>query len=209
MTTFRRMNLRIAAEINRQDLGPEIRDAITSAIDEYRNEGFTWNEARAAFTTSAGQEYYTVGSNNLPTDIQFVQSMLLTVNGSTYPVTHRNFWEIDELQINDSYQGYPQDWAWHGNAVRFYPTPNSAFAVEVAYVQDVSADAVTSGAGWFTRGERMIRAKAKSLLYLHLDNLFSPQKAAAFSTDAEKEFRRLKGEANNLQASGHIVPRYL
>ena len=211
MATLRKMELRIAAEIDRNDLGPHIRDSIQSAIDVYRDESFLWNEERTEWTTSAGQEYYTVGttpaSSTIPTDIQWVQHLMVRINGESYPVKHRNFWDIDTLQVNGNYTGYPDYWCWHKNAFRLYPIPSSAFAVEMAYVKDLSADSgPTAGEDWYTRGELMIRSKAKSLLYEHVRSILDNAEAAKFDAIAQREYRRLKGEADHMQASGNFAP---
>jgi hypothetical protein len=200
------MELRIAAEIDRQDLAPEIRDSIQTSIDTYRNESFLWNEQRTEWTTSAGQEYYTAGTDNVPTDIQWVQNMMVRVNGESYPVPHLNFWEIDNIQTNDNYRGYPEFWAWHNNAFRLYPIASGAFPVEMAYVRDLSADSgPTAGEAWYTRGELMVRAKAKSLLYAHVKQILDPNLSGFYDGIAQQEFNRVKGEADRMQASGRFT----
>ena len=205
------MELRIAAEIDRQDLGPEIRDAIHTSIQTYRDTSFRWNETRTEWSTSAGQEYYTVGTvvgtNTIPTDIQWVQNLKVRVNGESYDVPHRNFWEIDHDRVNSTYQGYPEYWAWHKNAFRLYPIPSAVFAMEMAYVQDLSADSgPTAGEDWYARGELMVRCKAKSLLYAHVRQIMDLTMHQFYETQAEREYRRVKGENDRLQSSGHIQP---
>jgi len=158
------MELRIAAEIDRADMGVEIRDSIQTAIDTYRNESFRWNEQRAEWTTTAGQEYYTVGTTpgtaTVPTDIQWVQTLKVRVNGQTFDVHHRNFWEIDHDQVDNNLTGYPASWAWHNDAFRLYPIPQAAYAMEMAYVRDLSADSgPTAAEDWYMHGELMVRSK--------------------------------------------------
>lgn len=203
------MELRIAAEMDLGDHLVEVRDAIHTAIDTYRNEAFLWNETRSEWTTSAGQTYYTAGESvadgAVPSDIQWVQDMKVRVSGNTYQVQHRNFWELNQDQVSTDDTGDPRYWSWHGNAIRLYPTPDAAYPIEFAYIRDVSADSgPTAGESWFTRGELMIRSKAKSLLHAHVKQLLDPNESMRYEGLARQEFRRIKGEYDRLTSTDRL-----
>src|SRR6266542_1324501 len=100
---------RIKDEIRRPDLGPQIKNAIQSAVKHYEATQFFFNEARAVCTTVRGQAYY-----ELPTDFVYVvgqEALQITVSSR---VRDMDLVPWDYLQQVDSEAstGVPDQWSY-------------------------------------------------------------------------------------------------
>lgn len=133
----------IANYLSRSDLSSEIGDAINRAIDHYEPVRFWFNEGTGTFSTVASQQSYTSTDTSI-TDIAKIDAIQCTVNGSKYTLTPRTYnWIIDVNTSSTTTTGQPCDWAFYGEKIWFYPTPDTAYTITLSYQNsyaDLSAD---------------------------------------------------------------------
>jgi hypothetical protein len=197
MTALADLYSRIATEIDRTDSTTAIQNAVTTAIKAYKFTRLAFNEVSDTLTTIDGtSEYSTV--EGLPADILEIDTARITVNSNRYllePVPHSL---IELLDTSPTYTGRPTQYAWFGEYVRLYPTPDAAYAIVLRYLADTAEET------WATRAEGLIRCRAKRELYTHL--LWDYEATQAMAQAEGVELRALVREARLKQASGRLVP---
>lgn len=160
------MQTRIANELVRTDLTAEIQSAIQDAMTHYEGHRFWFNEQRATAVTVTGQEFYP-----LPTDFIDLDSLVLTENSNLRLLEPRTMLDMDNIRRATTERGRPETWALYQEQFRLYPIPDAAYTLTVAYLRRLPAlSAVTDTNAWMTRGEMLIRARAKKELYEHVMN---------------------------------------
>ena len=172
MPSFATMEARIIAELQRSDLATFVDDAINDAINHYTRYRFWFNETSATQNTASGTAVYA-----WPTDFVMLDSLVITVSGTTYPLRQVSPREIDEWNSTTS-TGVPTCFAEYKSQFRLYPTPNATLTLTQYYVKSFTA--LTTGSAssnvWTTEAEELIRTRAKKLLagmYLNDLNLAS------------------------------------
>lgn len=206
MTTYGTMQTRIANEIARTDLTNEIKDAIQSAIAHHSNERFWFNDVRGkTFSTVAEQRAY--GSTALA-DIPTMARIddIVQVQGSTVrqldPVSPL---ELELLQSPATANGKPASFTWIEDEIHLWPTPNAVYLTRlfgISRLSTLSADADTNA--WMTYGERLIRAKAKMILFSDVIFDFGPRYQAAMA-DEDSALSKLLSETEARMPTGRIV----
>jgi hypothetical protein len=199
---------KIADEIARPDLASQIADKITEAIAAYQQERFFFSETRdLTFNTAQGQEFYTATDNAAIPTLQAFDYIILYLGGIPWPVTRRTSIEIEVLNQNGLVQGQPYNWDYFNQQIRFGPVPDGVYEIRLAAHQTVGPPATddTPGNPWMSgNAERLIRARAKYELYLHvIRNMERAQSMAAAVTEA---FDVLKGQTNRLVGLGVMAP---
>jgi hypothetical protein len=160
--TLGQLKARIADELARGDLAPQIALAIDDAITEAATSRFWFNEVRGlTFSTIAGQEFY--GSEDIAA-LTEIDSLWITISGGRRNMREANTAEIDGLVQGSAISGEPYRYARYGGNLRFYPTPGQAYAVTVDGVSKLSAFSGDDDSNAWTdtaAGERLIRAIVK------------------------------------------------
>lgn len=197
MGTLLELKNRIARETLRSDLTTDIASAIGDAVAEYKGRRFAFNQAQSTFSTTAGTEYY--GSGTIPTGIAQIDSIRITAGGRTTPIDPQPFALLEGISSVSSAQGRPRMWAWYAEQIRFYPVPDDAYTITVSFLQQIDQPAADGDSNcWTTEAEELIRQAAKKRLYFDL--LKNPQAGAIAEQAEARQFRRLKREANQLDA---------
>ncbi len=154
------MESRIIAELHRDDVAAVVDDYINDAINHYTRHRFWFNETSATQNTSSGTATYA-----WPTDFVMLDSLVITVSGTTYPLRQVSPREIDEWNSTSS-MGVPTVFASYKSQFRLYPTPNATLTLTQYYVKSFTA--LTTGSAssnvWTTEAEELIRTRAKKLL---------------------------------------------
>lgn len=215
------MKARIARELRRSDLTTQIGDAITDAIRVYQKQRFRFSEsiptAPVTFMTVPGQAVYDVATQaNIKTLFAF-DYVLMLVGGVEWPLGR---WQPEQLRYYNSgntMQGQPSWYAYEGNELMLAPVPTNAWQVTIGghfRVPEPQDDAEKDNP-WMTDAERLIRARAKYEIAVHVTR--NPTMAVAMSPDppalnggttgaAYREWKALKGEANRVTGTGRIRP---
>jgi hypothetical protein len=154
MATLAELRDRIADELARPDLGPQIARAVTSAIRHYRRRQFNFNEGRTVVMTTPDTEFYRLD------DMRRVDTIQRQAGG--FPLRRVSAEAIEYLQTGQVV-GEPTDWSWHGNVLRFYPRPNAIYALAVLgqTLEEPPSDPAYAG-GWVNDAEELIRHRAKA-----------------------------------------------
>lgn len=212
MSTLGIMKTRIADELTRDDLSSQIALAITSAIQQYEGERFTFNEKRYLLPTVAGTEYYAFTSltqtdgSALGTGetLLEIDSMALSLNNDLYRLSERSQQWMDAHGAGST-RGQPYDYAVFSDRVRLYPIPGAVYSIIIsglARLPTLSADGDTSG--WMTDGEALIRSEAKAILYR--DVLHDKEGLEYAALAAGNAMASLKRKASAKVATGRIAP---
>lgn len=210
--TLGAMKVRIANEINRGDLGPEIASAIRDAIDYWAVERYFFNEKRSAtFSTTQDQDSYDVNDFNDILNVVKIDYVLCLDAAHTYTLIPCFPQRIDEaIQASGYASGLPCEFSFYEQILRFYPVPADAYDIRIAYhravpapVQDSEADNV-----WMTTAERLIRSQAKAELYRHVEDIADNDKAMKYAALAEEAANALTRRTTKMTqiGAGRVVP---
>lgn len=214
--TLGAMKVRIANEINRGDLDPEIADAINAAIDYWSGERYFFNETRdTTFQTIADQDSYGINEfNDILNVIKIDYMMCITgglPDGQSYDIVPRFPRTIERsIQSGAPSRGIPSEYTFYNQTIRLYPVPSSPFDVRIAYQRSIPAPVQNdeTGNAWMTVAERMIRAQAKAELYKHVEALVDDGKAAKYATLADDESAVLSRKTTKMTqvGGGRVLP---
>ena len=167
MSTYGTMIDRIAAELERSDLGSSsspgvIGSHINDAIRQHkaRNWWFLQEPTGTAktSTTTASNSYVALYSGLIQLD-----SLRITIGGQKFPVDPVGFMEMEALHDGNDNTGQPWVYARYGDRIRLYPTPNDAYTLTWSGLFEDSTTLAASGDtnDWMTTGELLIRHTAR------------------------------------------------
>lgn len=207
MATYADLQARIARELHRTDLTSDIQSAIKSAIDFYASQRFHWNEKRWSLTTIGGTKFYgqsTPAPGTLPSDILEIDSITVTANSRIYQLDRMSYTDMDAIDAGTTpLAGYPRLWAWYGDQIRLYPTPNQAYVMTISgqysYPELSSA---TDSTPWTNQAEELIRCRAKRDIYAHI--IQDDEAAIRMDGREQRALRSIKAQTNKLISSGRI-----
>lgn len=219
--TLALLKARIADELARSDLTSQIADAINDAILIYQSERLRFNEtlplAPVTFATVAGTSFY--DATSVPTlqtlfKFDYINVLIGNTLQELFRDTPQNIRML--LQVPGTQNGQPTSFALEGETLLLYPTPNQAWtltlAAHFAYAAPAADD--TANNRWMTDGERLIRARAKYEIAVHVTRNDKMARAMSpFEPEdgrdpgaAYAELKRLKGIANRYTGTGIIRP---
>lgn len=194
------LKTRIADEMARADLAPQIALAITDAILEASTHRFWFNEVDGyTFNLTAGQATYVSADIDGLIDID---NLYLTINGNQrrklYPISKER---LDHLLDGTPPQGEPYAYARYNNDLTFYPTPQQAYAVTIdgSSVGATLANDTDSNV-WTTHGERYIRSLAKRNVWAEV--IRNPDEAQASDALAVRFRDELMSQTYDRVATG-------
>lgn len=218
MSTFGVMQADIADELNKTNLGPQIKRAICTAMRRYRDRRLKFNYSSSTFTSSDGQALYPLPSGYIGDD------MVEVLDGSYRDtLTKRDYSWMVEQDNHDSHKSEPRTYAIiDGDNMRLFPTPdatantasgNYTFLVH-AHV-DLNApgasDAITICASdsvsnsWMTDGYDLIILEAKMWIYTNvLRGPEAKQEAAFLAPERDRALKTLIREYQRAVASGQM-----
>jgi hypothetical protein len=159
---------RIADELARADLEPQIALAITDAIEEASTHRFWFMETRGlTINLSAGVAYYAAADM---ADLIEIDRLVLVTSGQNRTLRVMSDDEVDLLNDGTAPRGEPYAYSRYGEQLTLYPIPNKAYVIRI--------DGLTKGQVWAdgdssfwtdpSKGERYIRALAKREILGHV-----------------------------------------
>lgn len=173
MSTLGAMIDRIDRDLRKNTtINTEIKTAILSAIDDYKDEDFWFLEGKQTASTVANQETYAIDSTHIEVD-----SLTITVSSNEYPLILRTFDWYREVNTNPTTTvGIPTDYAVHQGLYYLYPTPNAVYTL-TWYGHEIltTLSATTDTNAWMTDAERLIRSRA--MYYVYANVLQDPGRA--------------------------------
>lgn len=209
MSTLSTMKSRIADELARSDLTSQIADAIASAIERYQPDRFWFNESRAVtLTTSAGQSDYTTLSGDVTStaNLYSIDYMLLVIGNQSNCLCRMEPERIEYLLGNGPNNNRPSDFAYYNQTIRLYPPPSDAWTVRIGghILKTAPASDSETGNVWMVEAERLIRARAKYELALHV--LRDAEMATAMAAAVSESYDQLKRRTAAQTGTGLIRP---
>ena len=152
MATYKDLQDRIALDyLNRMTLVPEVKRAIQNCIKTYECNRYWFNEGSTAIATTAAQGYAAV-----PSDFIELDRLNLTYAGQTMPLSRWEDWDIQDANIGLA-TGVPVAFSYKFDRFNFFPTPDSAYTLNVYYLKTLptlSADADTNA--WTNEAANLI-----------------------------------------------------
>lgn len=166
MSTYGTMIDRIAAELERSDIGSAgtpgvIGTHINDAIRQYKAKNWWFlqepTSAAKTNTTTASSSYLAY-----PTGLIQIDTLQVTVSGQLNrlaPVTHD---EMESLHEGTTSEGEPWRYTNYGSRVRLYPTPDQIYTITwTGLVEETALSTSTDTNDWMTTGELLIRNHAR------------------------------------------------
>lgn len=164
MPTYGEVQQRVTLDcLNRIDLIPETKRAIQSVIRKYEKQRFWFNETATSVACSAGQAFITV-----PSDFLAIQEVRVTLNSDRVRINDLALVDLKD-QNDSSATGRPIWYCHFGESLLLAPIPDSAYPVEVTYLQKLpalSADSDTNS--WLSAMEDAIVFGAASIVATHI-----------------------------------------
>jgi hypothetical protein len=161
MVTFATQKTRIADEMVRSDIASGgAREALLEkhyqdAVEYYANRKFWFNSILTTAATTAG-----VATVSIPATVQTVERVTLPVYD--LELLERTVMDIPE----DDVSGPPRLYSYYNDALRFWPTPDAAYTLNIYGVAKVAAPANgTDDNIWTNEAAPIIRAHTKATLY--------------------------------------------
>ena len=184
MTTLGIMKERIASELRRDDLSSatefrvlaavsDIHDAIHTAIAEYQNEQFWFQQKRdiLTFNTVAEQWQYTSADAAAIARVAKIEWVKITIATFVTSLIFRHAEGIENTNTGaGALSSQPRFYGWYADSLLIEPIPDAAYAVRVGGMFNMTAPASDSEASnpWMVYAERLIRSRAKAELYEHV-----------------------------------------
>jgi len=222
MSDFGTMQADIADELNKTNLGPQIRRTICASMHKYRNKRFKFNKASSTFTSSDGQALYPLADG-------FIGDELVEMLEGNFKdvLTKRDYAWVADHDNHRSYKSEPRVYAIiDGSNLRLFPVPNNAantasgdYPMLMHYHKDLNApgisgaisrsatDAVTNA--WMVDGYDLIRLEAKIRIYLDvLRGKESANEATKLIKLRDDALSSLNKEYQQAIASGSVQPYF-
>lgn len=163
MTTYATLRTRIADELVNDGAitTAQINYTIQDTIKSYECRPWWWNQKTGTLATVAAREYYSSADLADIPDIVQIVSAKVTVDSLKRSLIAVDFITIDDAQ-DGSVTGVPETFSVFKENLRFYPIPDDAYTVTLAYVYRLTALSDDSDSNaWTTDAEELIRQGAK------------------------------------------------
>jgi len=157
----------------------DARNAVLDAIESFEREQLWFNDMRyfggmgnspTDLMTKLGQEFYSYQDLPMLTNMPHIRQIMVLAFGNRYPLRLRTQQWIDLQSISMTWAGLPTDWCWVGNSIRIYPSPSAGY--DLILEGTVRFPPLINDSDynpWTNRGEQLIRAEAKRLLFRNIN----------------------------------------
>jgi len=207
----------IREELRRSGMDNAIKRGIGAAVLFHRDKRFAWNEANFSFTTTASQPDYDSSDNSAIGRLATIDVMKVVT-----PETYLNPRTIEYIRsLLDRPTGTPADFAYFAQAITLSPTPSSTLTINIDGVlelydanqsstnQIISRDNILTipdgySTAWFGAGYEIIKAWAKSYIYLH--HLRNVDQSAAQGSASQTLRDDQIAQIGRLGGSGFVTP---
>ena len=192
----------IMDDLDRPDLEPQIRRAVSAAVRRYQPDRFGFNEGFATFLIIPGADVY--GSGDAPAIPGFmaIDSAVLVDDDQTWPLKR-----IDEAQVealdDPGSASRPVAYSLLAKTLRLWPIPSEVWTIRL--MGHLSLDLPPGDddpSPWFGEGRDLIMARAK--WHLALNVLKDANLKGAMDVMVADAFETLRGRANVIASTGQI-----
>ena len=206
MPSLGTMKTRIALELDRDNLTDAVSAAINDAIAEFASDRFWFNEGRdLTFSTVVAQRIYTATDAPWIGTVIEIDGLFIMVGGNNRPLDRVSPEEIEWKADNSAARGAPYEYAYFGEQIWLYPLPDRAYTVRALAhyrLSPLTSDADSNA--WTTQAERLIRRRAKQLIFA--ETVLDANQAVAMQPLIEQELSLLKAESSRRRADGIVQP---
>ncbi len=186
MSTLADMRAMIAAEMNRDDLATDLADVLQKHIERaceyYSDTKFWFNSILTTATTTTN-----VATVAIPATVRIVERVTLP----DYDMELRE--RTASLLPETMSPSIPSHYAYYNDNLRFYPTPDGAYTLNIYGVAQIDAptlDADTSV--WTNEAEALISAHVRMTLYRGV--FFDGEATTMTMGEVGEQLARLKRE---------------
>lgn len=192
----------IVDDLDRPDLEPQIRRAVSAAVRRYQPDRFGFNEGFATFLTIPGADVY--GSGDAPAIPGFmaIDSAVLVDGDQTWPLKR-----IDEAMVEALDQpasaSRPVAYSLLAKSLRLWPMPSEVWTIRLmGHLKLDLPPADDDPSPWFDEGRDLIMARAK--WHLAVNVLKDATLKAAMDVMTADAFNTLRGRANVIASTGQV-----
>jgi len=208
--TYGGIQSQIADEIGeRTDLTSQIQNAIQSAISKYERQKFYFNQyySNAAFNTVLGKEFYTSTDWVYMANLVNIQKIWVTVSSNRYTLEPRTWQYIADTSVNPQVTGWPIDYAYANEQMRFYMIPNGAYPIGVlATIRLTPLVNPADTNAWMQDGYDLIRCEAKRYLFTNV--IMDASQAAIMQNEVNGYLSDIRQETTRRMATPKIRATY-
>ena len=129
--TFGDMVGRISRELRRDGLTADIKDAISTAVDFYKDERFWFNEAEATAGMTVGVDVYALPSDYLELDEIHIEDTA----GQKYDLNQVTYEEI--IRVDTQSNGWPTKYCVFRDQLYVRPPTHQGFVMRMGYLKDI------------------------------------------------------------------------
>jgi len=159
MATLGAIKTRIITEMVRDDLSDDLADQLATHIERaceyYAGRKFWFNTIVTTTTTTSGNAVVSVPSTVRRIDRVSIPALNININEVT----------LAELPIFEV-SGIPTVYAYDGDTLRLYPTPDSTFTLRITGIANATFPASDDDSNiWTNEGQDLIVAHTRMTLY--------------------------------------------
>lgn len=200
MGTYQALQTRIADEIARTDLTEQIKKAVLTAVEFYRDDRFWFNEGEVQVNTEDG-----TANQTIPVTFGEIDVATVTVSGNRYDLGVVSYGDIRSRVLQTTLKGQPVDIAIFDEQIWYYPIPDNVYVVTLSglvYFTELSANGNTNA--WTTEAEQLIRVHAKADLFANI--IRNDKEAQKMISMAEAIWSRLMKKTVQKIGAGRLKP---
>lgn len=193
---------RIAADLTRDDLTSQIKNAVGDAVENYETDRFFFNTTRLkTFQTVQGQQVYDGSALAEIPNIIRIDNLFMPLSGSEFELCRQ---EPDQFEwFASTSLGQPTDFAYSDGTILIWPKPAQIYTLRPHMhfrLSPLVAD--TDSNAWCNEAEQLIRTHAKLLLYINV--LEDDEGAARMQAQIQTYKDKLDYETSARTATGRI-----
>lgn len=206
-----------ASELQNDGEATSLTAHVVAALKHFRGKHYSFAEKTGSWSSTAGVQSYTPGSNSMPADVLKVFSVTLIESSKRTllpdPIT------VDEMRQRRQgipANGKPSRWTWFADKLIFDVPTVASLTLEIDYLMDATRDAagalITAASAttvtnaFFVRGEELLRARVLwSYALGRGNNPDLAQRMAAVGESAHASLIRQRDQAKTpRQAPAHF-----
>jgi hypothetical protein len=133
--TYGDMINRISRELRRDGLTADIKDAVETAVDFYKDERFWFNEGEATAQMTVGVDVYALPDDYLELDELHLEDS----SGDKYRMRPATYEEM--IHIYTESNGWPTHYTVYRDQLYVRPPTNQALVLRMGYLKDIELSA--------------------------------------------------------------------
>lgn len=198
------LKARIADELVRSDLAPQIALAIDDAITEAAGNRFWFNEVRGLnLPATAYDEYFTSDAYAALSEIDAICFYIGQARRSLYPASND---DMNRMVEGGPSFGEPRRYSRYGTSLRVYPVPLAPYTLVIDGVSRLSTLTLdTDSNAWTNEGERLVRAIAKRNLFLDVMRDVDPEEMQRQELLVQRFTNELRDKSYDRAATGRMA----